>query len=80
MTGKDEDVFTYINSDEGFDIFFKGLQAMVPHILERAIQDARPQLSFAFGCTGGRHRSVACAEHFAQWLKKERPSCGNGSS
>ena len=71
MTGKDEDVFTYIASDQGFDILFKGLQAMVPHILERAIQDARPQLSFAFGCTGGRHRSVACAEHFAQWLKKE---------
>ena len=71
MTGKDDEVATYISSDEGFEIFFKGLLAMTPHILEKAVQDARPQLSFAFGCTGGRHRSVACVEHFAKWLEKE---------
>ena len=71
LTGRDEDVFTYIASDAGFEVFFKGLSAMVPHILEKAILDARPQLSFAFGCTGGRHRSVACAEYFAKWLEKE---------
>ena len=71
MTGADDDVFDYIASDEGFGIFFKGLQVMAPQILEKAVSDARPQLSFAFGCTGGRHRSVACAEHFAKWLKKQ---------
>ncbi len=71
LTGQDDEVFDYIAADYGFGSFFTGLYQLFPPILSASIRDGRPQLMIAFGCTGGRHRSVACATHFANWLRKE---------
>lgn len=71
MTGLDQPVISYVKADLGFETFFDGLQKMLPAILEKAGQDARPQLTFAFGCTGGRHRSVACANYLGGWLEQQ---------
>ena len=42
------------------------LRAAVPHYRERG----RSQLIVAFGCTGGRHRSVAMAREMAARLER----------
>ena len=42
------------------------LTAAIPHYRERG----RSQLVIAFGCTGGRHRSVAMARELADRLKE----------
>ena len=71
MTGAHDDVSRYVRSDQNFDVFFKNLLGMSAPILMRALRDGRPQITFAFGCTGGKHRSVATAIAFSQWAKTE---------
>lgn len=71
LTGKEPKIIHYVKSDENFDLFTSHLCAMAGPIIERAIQDGRPQITFAFGCTGGKHRSVSLAETFDEWAKKQ---------
>lgn len=71
MTGAAQEVSSYIQLDQNFDRFFSPLTQMSAPILERALRDGRPQITFAFGCTGGKHRSVATAIAFQEWANKE---------
>ena len=50
---------------ELLDNFERTLRAAIPHYRERG----RSQLVVAFGCTGGRHRSVAMAREMASRLE-----------
>lgn len=52
---------------ELLDNLEKTLRAAIPHYRERG----RSHLTVAFGCTGGRHRSVAMAEEMAARLQRE---------
>ena len=70
-TGESDDVASYIKADEGFEVFMSHLKAMSVPILATALRDGRPQITFAFGCTGGKHRSVASAICFAEWAGRE---------
>ncbi len=47
--------------------FWEFLRSTLPYYL----QEGKAYLTIAFGCTGGRHRSVAVAEHLAQRLRGE---------
>ena len=42
---------------------------MLEEMLPRMSQEGRPHLTIAFGCTGGRHRSVWATETMAAWLQ-----------
>lgn len=52
---------------ELLDNLEKTLRAAIPHYRERG----RSHLTVAFGCTGGRHRSVAMAREMAARLERE---------
>ncbi|MGC6517822.1 MAG: RNase adapter RapZ [Candidatus Puniceispirillaceae bacterium] len=71
MSGKEDKVADYIQSDEGFDMFLSHLTGMSAPIIERALKDGRALLTFSFGCTGGKHRSVASAIAFEKWLTRQ---------
>ena len=47
--------------------FWEFLRFTLPYYL----QEGKAYLTIAFGCTGGRHRSVAVAEHLARRLREE---------
>lgn len=68
LSGQDKAVVDYISEDTAFVPFFSGLTAMLKPLLPRYESEGKSYLTIAFGCTGGRHRSVALAEQLAEWL------------
>jgi len=69
LSGKDAAVGEYISNDQGFEDFFDNLTSMLDSLLPRYIDEGKSYLTIAFGCTGGRHRSVFIAESMAAWLQ-----------
>ena len=68
-TGLDQDVQAFVAADPRFQPFMDKMTEMIASTLPSQTGDGRPHLTIAFGCTGGKHRSVVCAEWFASWAK-----------
>jgi UPF0042 nucleotide-binding protein len=70
LTGKDRKVMDYINEDESIAPFLANLKHMLEITLPLYNHEGKNYLTIAFGCTGGKHRSVFIAEIIAGWLKQ----------
>jgi UPF0042 nucleotide-binding protein len=68
LTGRDADVGAYIEADPDFERMFGELCGWVDDALPRYEREGKTYLTIAIGCTGGRHRSVFCAEQLAARL------------
>jgi len=68
MTGKAGEVQAFIAADPAFEGFFGHLTGMTGPLLPRYRAEGKSYLTIAFGCTGGRHRSVFTAERYRTWL------------
>ena len=66
FTGKDLKVRQYIQSFPQTGEFLRRLKSLLTYLLPHYIQEGKSYLTIAFGCTGGKHRSVMMAE----WMKK----------
>ena len=55
----------YIARDGTLEQFYERLDALLDFLLPRYVAEGKSHLTVAIGCTGGRHRSVAIAEHLA---------------
>lgn len=71
-TGRDPGVAAYVAEDPAFTPFFEGLTAWLRPLLPLYEAEGKSYLTFAVGCTGGRHRSVYVAERLARWLTEEQ--------
>ena len=73
LTGRDEPVIRFLEDDGEVFSFLEHVYGVVdPHVQtykERGFTD----LMVSFGCTGGQHRSVYCAEHLAAHLAEKYP-------
>lgn len=67
-TGEDQEVAAFVESDPDFATFYRSLEAMLMPLLPRFESEGKSYLTIAFGCTGGRHRSVAVAARLAAGL------------
>ncbi|MGH2834970.1 MAG: RNase adapter RapZ [Solirubrobacteraceae bacterium] len=65
LTGHDERVVDYIARDGRLAEFYERLHALLDFLLPEYVAEGKAHLVIAIGCTGGRHRSVAIAEHLA---------------
>jgi RNase adapter protein RapZ len=65
LTGHDESVVQFINRDGALDRFYDHLLPLLDYLLEQYLAEGKAHLVVGLGCTGGRHRSVAIAEHLA---------------
>lgn len=70
LSGRDEKVREFVLGRPGAERFLDQLSGMLGDLLPAYAKEGRSFLGIAFGCTGGRHRSVAIAEEFAQRLQK----------
>jgi UPF0042 nucleotide-binding protein len=66
LTGNDPSVVAFINRDGELDKFYKRLHPLLDYLLPQYLSEGKAHLVVAIGCTGGRHRSVAIAEHLAE--------------
>lgn len=71
LTGLDQPVIDFLEQDGEILTFLTHVDALVDHHVERFIERGFEHLQVAFGCTGGQHRSVYCAEHVAKHLKEK---------
>ena len=62
FSGKDPKVARYIRGFSQTRVFLKKIEALLVYLLPHYIAEGKSYLTIAFGCTGGRHRSVMMAE------------------
>jgi UPF0042 nucleotide-binding protein len=70
LTGHDPEVGTFIARDPAYKEFFDGVTKLVLSLLPHYQREGKSYLTLAFGCTGGRHRSVFLAEQVANVLSE----------
>ena len=70
QTGLDEAVSEYVLEQPVTGAFLARLERLLALTLPHYVQEGKSYLTVAFGCTGGRHRSVAIAERVAEALDK----------
>jgi UPF0042 nucleotide-binding protein len=69
LTGLDAAVEEYVLGQPITDSFLQHLDDMLALLLPAYVAEGKSYLTIAFGCTGGRHRSVAIAEAVAKVLR-----------
>ena len=69
LTGLDKPVRDYIESRPETGQFLRHLEGMLDFLLPAYAREGKTYLTVGFGCTGGRHRSVAVAGIVAKMLK-----------
>ena len=68
LTGRDIPVIQFLEEDGGILTFLEHVYAVVDAHVETFRKRGFTDLMVSFGCTGGQHRSVYCAEHLARHL------------
>jgi UPF0042 nucleotide-binding protein len=70
LSGRDAEIQEYVNSFPVTEEFVVKVRELLDLLLPAYLDEGKAVLTVAFGCTGGRHRSVAIAEAFATWLQE----------
>jgi RNase adapter protein RapZ len=70
LTGLDAPVRGYVLRQEGTKEFLAWLAHGLELLLPGYVKEGKSYLTLAFGCTGGRHRSVTIAEEMARLLRR----------
>lgn len=70
-TGKDVRVRRYIQSFPQTGEFLRRMQGLLTYLIPHYIEEGKSYLTIAFGCTGGKHRSVMMSEWMKHALEKK---------
>jgi RNase adapter protein RapZ len=70
FTGKDPKVRRYIRSFPQTGEFLRRVEGLLGYLIPHYAREGKSYLTIAFGCTGGRHRSVMMSEAVKKYLEK----------
>ena len=70
FSGKDAAVRKFIQSFPQTGQFLKRIEGLLAYLMPHYIEEGKSYLTIAFGCTGGKHRSVLIAEEVKKRLAK----------
>jgi UPF0042 nucleotide-binding protein len=71
MTGLDRPVADYVATDEAYEPAVSRMEELILTLLPRYRAEGKSYVTVAFGCTGGKHRSVHVADRVAGRLRAE---------
>lgn len=74
-TGLDEAVSDYVMQFEQSQELLHKLTDLIDYTLPLYQEEGKSELVIAFGCTGGKHRSVTFAEGMSRHLREEKIHC-----
>ena len=70
LTGNDEAVVDFLKKENEVRLFLEHVTALAGQAITNYQKRNFTDLMIAFGCTGGQHRSVYCANFVADYLQK----------
>lgn len=71
LTGLDQPVIDFLEADGEILTFLESVYKLVDFHVARFQERGFTHLQISFGCTGGRHRSVYCAQHVAERIHQK---------
>lgn len=71
LDGRDPAVAAFVSADDRFPAFFEKVKGLADLLLPAHKDEGKAHLSIGFGCTGGKHRSVAMTERLAEALAQD---------
>jgi UPF0042 nucleotide-binding protein len=66
LTGLDGRTVEFIDRNGSLSAFYERLHPLLDYLLPQYLAEGKSHLVVAVGCTGGRHRSVAIAQHLSE--------------
>lgn len=72
-TGRDPEVIDFLDKTPEAGTFIENARNLIFPSIERYLRRGFTSLLIGFGCTGGQHRSVYCAEQLAKIIKDNFP-------
>jgi UPF0042 nucleotide-binding protein len=73
LTGKDSQVSSYVLENDVTREFLTRLRDLLGYLIPNFRKEGKAYLTIGVGCTGGRHRSAAIVERFADMLREDVP-------
>ena len=71
ITGADAPVIKFLEEKGEVQRFLEHVYGLVDPTVDKYIERGFSNLMVSFGCTGGQHRSLYCANHLAEHLKQK---------
>jgi len=73
LTGSDQPVIDFLEKQGEAQVFMQPVYQLAGQHIQKYLERGFNQLMFAFGCTGGQHRSVYCAQQLAKHIREKYP-------
>jgi len=71
LTGLNQPVIDFLEKEKEITEFLDSIYVLADKHIERYLERGFSNLMFAFGCTGGQHRSVYSAQHLAEYIHQK---------